>query len=93
MQRVMDLAGWPPDGGGTWAPGETFAISSEQVAIKEVVRIVGNHVDFRCTFQGKDVLYPFSAPDDATAEKLVTILKNSTGASLLSVGALEIPQD
>jgi hypothetical protein len=93
MPKVMDLPGWPPDGAGAAARGETFPIHPEQVAIKGVLRIVGNHVDFRCTFQGKDVLYPFSAPDEATAGKLVTILKNKTGASLLSIGMLEIPQD
>lgn len=93
MTRVMDLRGWPPDGAGSGARRGTFPIHPEQVAIKEVLRIVGNHVDFRCTFQGKDVLYPFSAPDEATAGKLVTILKNNTGASLLSIGILEIPQD
>ena len=93
MQRVMDLAGWPPDGGGTWAPGETFAISSEQVTIKEVVRIAGNRVDFSCAFADKVVNYRFSAPDEKTARKLETILANSIGKSLFSVGMVEIQED
>jgi len=93
MQRVMDLAGWPPDGGGTWAPGDTFAISSEQVTIKEVVRIVGNRVDFSCTFAGKIVNYRFSAPDEKTTRKLGTIFANSIGNSLFSVGMVKIPED
>lgn len=79
MQRVMDLVGWPPDGAWSGTRGETFPISPEQVTIKEVVRIVRNHIDFMCAFQNKDVLYPFSAPDEATAHKLVRILKNNTG--------------
>ena len=93
VQRVMDLTGWPPDGGGTWAPGETFAISSEQVTIKGVVRIAGNRVDFSCTFTDKVVNYRFSVPDERTARRLGTILANSIGNSLFSVGMVEIPED
>ena len=93
--KMMMLAGWPPEGGaGAFDPrGGTFAVSLEQVNVKEVIRIVGKRVDFTCMF-GKDVVnYIFNASDEKTAEKVATILRNHKGMDLISVGNTEIPED
>lgn len=94
MKRVQDLAGWQPVTAEAFSPrGGTFAISIEQVMIKRVVRIVKNRVDLICTFEGKDVNYPFNAPDEKTAQKLGVILNNNIGKTLFSIGTIEIPED
>jgi len=89
----MDLANWPPDGGGTGGRGAKFAVSPEKVSIKRIVRIVENRVDFICTFEGKDVNYSFAAPDEKTAQKLGIILNSNVGKTLFSIGTIEIPED
>ena len=81
MQRVMDLPGWPPDGGGAYGRGDIFP-SSQEVTIKEVFRVMENKITFTCSFGAKDLSYDFSAPDEKTAEKLAVILKANTGKTL-----------
>jgi hypothetical protein len=54
---------------------------------------VKNRVDLICTFEGKDVNYPFNAPDEKTAQKLGVILNNNIGKTLFSIGTIEIPED
>ena len=93
MRRVSDLAGWPPIGGGAYGRGNSFAISSEQVAVKEVVRIVDEHVTFTCAFEGNLLTYDFCAPNEETADKVGKLLKENSGKTLFSVGMLELPLD
>lgn len=94
MTMLMDLANWPPAISGMWkSPYGVGSPTPKQVAIKEVVRVSGKHVDFKCTFESVDVDYPFDAPDEKTAEKVATILRNHKGMDLISVGNIEIPED
>lgn len=94
MQRVCDLPHWPPDAAGTIPPsGGVFAVLAEQVNIKEVVRAVGNSIDFTGKSGQMVVRYCFKAPDAKTARKLTEILKRNVNMPLFSIGALEIPPD
>ena len=92
-KKVRDLAGWPPAyANSAQAIGVTVPFI-EELTIKEVKRILKNRVDLICMFQGKDVNCLFSMPDEKTAEKVGTILKNNVGKTLFSIGTIEIPED
>ena len=95
MKRVMDLPGWPPDGGAGYRNprGGIFAISLEQVIVKDVIRIVKSNIEFNCMFEGNSVNYFLSTPNEETAKKVGAILKNNIGKTLFSVGMIQIPED
>jgi hypothetical protein len=94
MQRVADLPHWPPDASGI-IPSRTrvSGVSPEQVAIKDVERVVGNHIDFTGTFAETVVKYGFNTPDVKTANKLAALLRQNKEVCVFSIGVLEIPAD
>jgi hypothetical protein len=92
-KKVRDLAGWPP-ACAISAPAVGATVPSiEQLTIMKVKHIIKNRLDLICMFQGKDVNCLFSMPDEKTAEKVGTLLKNNVGINLLSAGEAEIPED
>ena len=91
MLRVMDLPHWPPDSGGSFASGDRFSTSAEEVLIDEVTKVDGTKVTFTCTFDGRKLTYDFAAPSVRTAEKLATILRENVGKTLFAVGVIELP--
>ena len=92
-KRVRDLPGWPPACATSAAAQGAAVPFTAGVTIKDVVRVLKNRVDLICMFQGKDVNCLFSMPDEKTAEKVGTILRNNVGINLFSVGEAEIPQN
>lgn len=91
MRKVKEVVDWPPEASGSYTGGSTFP-RAEQAIIKDV-RTVGNQIDVRCTFDGRDVHFPITAPDEKIAGRLEKILNNNVGKMLLPVGETEIPED
>jgi len=89
MKYVKDLNGWPPASGMFRADHPT----PDQEIIKDVVQVVGKRIDFNCKYGGENVAHSFLAPDEKTAGKLETILKNNEGKTLRSIETVEIPED
>ena len=52
-----------------------------------------DHVLFSCLFEGRSVFYDFPLLDENNREKVVEILHENTGKTLLSIGPIEIPKD
>jgi hypothetical protein len=93
MQQLLNLAGWPPQGGA--GPFDTrkaaFAKSPESVTLRRIDRIVGVRVDMTCMF-GKDVVtFRFFAANRGMAENVADLLGRNTGQSLRDLGMLYVP--
>jgi len=72
--------------------GGTFALSAEEVLIKDVVYNCGKKLRFRCMFNGSILYYTFTAPNTAIADFLSIVLNQSVGNALISIGDTEILQ-
>jgi hypothetical protein len=91
MQQVKDLPGWIPQPGGAKSEGETFPTTADQVYIEQVIHVMDDHVIFTCKFNGRSVFYDFPLLDKKTSEKIMEILNDNRGKTLLSIGIIEIP--
>jgi hypothetical protein len=93
MPRVMDLPGWPPIPGGAHKPGDSFPTSTDQVTVETVLRTSEGNVMFMCRFGDRAVGYHFFIADEKTAKKVVALLSENVGKTLLSIGMMELPSD
>jgi hypothetical protein len=89
--RVLDLAGWPPQGGaGAFdTRAASFRSYPELVLIRKVDRIVNTRVDITCIFAEGLVTFRYFAPDKPTAESMAEIIEKNRGKSLEFIGALD----
>jgi len=92
MQQLLNLSGWPPQGGA--GPFDTrkaaFAKSPETVTFRKVDRIVGTRIDMTCMF-GKDVVtFRFFASSRGMAENVAELLGHNTGQSMRDLGLLYV---
>src|ERR1700722_2961290 len=90
MKQLLNLPGWPPQGGA--GPFDTrkeaFASSPESVTLRRVDRIVGTRVDI-----GKEVVtFRFFAADKGMAENVAEVLRHNSGQSLRDLGMLQVPE-
>lgn len=90
--RVMDLPGWVRQPSGRTSESQIFPISADKVIIENVLGVMQDHVLFSCQFEGRSVFYDFPLLDEKNREKIVEILHENTGKSLLSIGSIEIPK-
>jgi hypothetical protein len=78
MQQLLNLSGWPPQGGA--GPFDTrkaaFAKSPESVTFRKVDRIVGTRIDMTCMF-GKEVV---TFDSSRQTEEWLRILPKFSGA-------------
>jgi len=92
MQQLLNLAGWPPQGGA--GPFDTrkaiFAKSPESVTFRKVDRIVGSRIDMTCMYGKEVVTFRFFASSKGMAESVAEVLGNSRGQSLRDLGLLFI---
>jgi hypothetical protein len=88
----MDLINWPPEPGYAGGRGISAPLLG-QVSVKKVIGTVGRRVSFDAAFERWEYHYFLESPDETTAKKLATILENSIGKDLLSIGMIEIPED
>jgi hypothetical protein len=95
MKQVLDLAGWPPQGGsGAFdSRAAAFVTSPEQVIIRKVDRVVANRVDMTCVFESGVVTFRYFAPDRGSAESMAAMIEANRGKSLQFVGMLIAPED
>ena len=89
--RVLEMAGWPPQGGaGEFDPrAESFKSYPELVTIRKVDRIVNTRVDITCIFAEGLVTFRYYAPDKGVAETMAAILEENRGKSLGYIGSLD----
>lgn len=94
MKQLLNLPGWPPQGGA--GPFDTrkaaFASSPESVTLKRVNRIVGSRVDLTCLFGTEVVTFRFFAPDRGMAENVAKVLGCNGGQNLLDLGMLTVAE-
>ena len=89
-KTVADLVvEWPPLPG-VWARGGDVGPLPENVTVTEVLRHIGNQVDFSGRFGNHVVRYSCYAPDEVTAEELVKLITNSLGRSVFDIGQMEM---
>ena len=95
MQQLLNLSGWPPQGGA--GPFDTrkaaFASNPESVTFGKVDRIVGTRVDLTCMFGKEVVTFRFFASNKGMAEKVAEVLGRSSGQSLRALGMLYVADD
>ena len=90
--RVLDMAGWPPQGGaGAFDPrAESFKQHPELVTVRKVDRIVSMRVDMTCIFSEGVVTFRYHAPDRGTAETIAAIIEQNRGKSIDYIGSLTV---
>jgi len=90
--RILDTAGWPPQGGaGAFDPrAESFKNHPELVTIRKVDRIVGTRVDMTCVFSEGIVTFRYHAPDRGTAEAVAATIEQNRGKSVDYIGSLDV---
>ena len=92
MQQLLNLAGWPPQGGA--GPFDTrkaaFVSSPESVTFRKVDRIVGTRIDLTCMFGKEVVTFRFFAANKGTAENVAEVLTRNAGQSLRELGMLQV---
>jgi hypothetical protein len=93
MQQLLNLSGWPPQGGaGPFdTRKETFAKSPESVTFRKVDRIVGTRVDITCLFGKEVVTFRFFASNKGLAENVAEVLGQAGGQNLRDLGLLYVP--
>lgn len=94
MTQLLNLPGWPPQGGA--GPFDTrkaaFASSPELVIVRRVDRIVGTRVDITCMFGKEVVTFRFFAADKGMAESVAEVLRCNAGQSLRDLGMFQMPE-
>ncbi len=91
MKTVKEILDWPPEASGSYTRGSTFPRAEQ--AITTDVRTVRNQIDVKCTFDGEDVHFHITAPDEKVARRLEKVLNSNVGKALLPVGDAKIPVD
>lgn len=94
MQQLLNLSGWPPQGGaGPFdTRKETFAKSPESVTFRKVDRIVGTRVDITCLFGKEVVTFRFFASNRGMAENVAEVLGRNSGQNLRELGMLYVAE-
>lgn len=89
--RVLELAGWPPQGGsGAFdTRAASFKDYPEQIVIRKVDRVVNTRVDITCMFAQGLVTFRYYAPDQGTAQTMAGIIEQNRGKSLDYIGTLD----
>lgn len=89
--RVLELAGWPPQGGaGAFdTRAASFKSYPELVLVRKVDRIVNTRVDITCIFAEGLVTFRYFAPDKGGAETMAALLEENRGKSLDYIGSLD----
>lgn len=94
MKQLLNLPGWPPQGGA--GPFDTrkaaFASSPESVIVRRVDRIVGTRVDITCMFGKEVVTFRFFAADKGMAENVAEVLRCNAGQNLRDLGMFQVPE-
>jgi hypothetical protein len=94
MKQLLNLPGWPPQGGA--GPFDTrkaaFASNPESVTLIRFDRIVGTRVDLTCMFGKEVVTFRFFASDKGMAENVAEVLKCNSGQSLRDLGMLLVAE-
>ncbi len=94
MKQLLNLPGWPPQGGA--GPFDTrkaaFASNPESVTLRRVDRIVGTRVDLTCMFGKEVVTFRFFAADKGMAENVAEVLRCNSGQSLRDLGMLLVAE-
>jgi hypothetical protein len=94
MQQLLNLAGWPPQGGA--GPFDTrkatFVKSPESVTFRKVDRIVGTRIDMTCMFGKEVVTFRFFASNRGLAENVAEVLGRNAGQSLRDLGLLYVAE-
>ena len=90
MKQLLNLPGWPPQGGA--GPFDTrkeaFASNPESVLLRRVNRIVGSRIDLTCLFGKEVVTFRFFAANRGVAENVAEVFRCNAGQSLLDLGML-----
>ncbi len=94
MQQLLNLAGWPPQGGaGPFdTRKETFVKSPESVTFRKVDRIVGTRIDLTCLFGKEVVTFRFFASNRGMAENVAEVLGKNSGQNLRDLGMLYVAE-
>ena len=94
MKQLLNLPGWPPQGGaGPFDTRKTaFASNPESVTLRRVDRIVGTRVDLTCMFGKEVVTFRFFASDKGMAENVADVLRCNSGQSLRDLGMLMVAE-
>lgn len=100
IKRVSDLLSWAPQPGGAKAEGDRVP-HADEVYIERVVQTFEDHILFSCRFVdnaagkggARSLFYDFQMLDAETLPKIVEILNDNIGKTLLSIGEIEIPTD
>lgn len=89
--RVLDVAGWPPQGGaGAFdTRAASFKSYPELVLVRKVDRIMNTRVDLTCVFAEGLVTFRYYAPDRVVAEAMAAIFESNRGRSLDYIGSLD----
>jgi hypothetical protein len=94
MKQLLNLPGWPPQGGA--GPFDTrkaaFDSSPESVIVKRVERIVGTRVDMTCIFGKEVVTFRYFATDKGMAENVAEVLRTNAGQSIRDLGMFLVPE-
>lgn len=94
MNQLLNLPGWPPQGGA--GPFDTrraaFESSPELVIVKRVERVVGTRVDMTCMFGNDIVTFRFFAADKGLAERVAEVVKTNAGRSLNDLAMFYVPE-
>jgi hypothetical protein len=92
MNQLLNLPGWPPQGGA--GPFDTrkeaFTSNPESVLLRRVNRIVGSRIDLTCLFGKEVVTFRFFAVSKGMAENVAQLLSCNAGQSLLDLGMLTV---
>lgn len=90
--RIMDLENWPTRVG--WAlgsdSGNILSLSTGQVVIERVARVLATYIIFTCSFEGRSIYYELDVQDPKYTEKVAGILRANIGMPLKSVETMEI---
>ena len=94
MQQLLNLSGWPPQGGaGPFdTRKETFVSHPESVTLRRVDRIVGSRVDITCMFGKEVVTFRFFASSKGMAEHVAEVLGRNSGQTLRDLGMLYVAE-
>lgn len=90
--RIMDLENWPTRVGWTLRSGggSLLALSTSQVVIERVARVLATYIVFTCTFEGRSIYYELDVRDPKHTEKVAEILRANVGLTLKAVETMEI---
>ena len=92
-KRLMDLSNWGSGPAAAFKPGETFAVSLQNVTIDRVIPGPKSYLCIAGRFNDRTVFYNVGPLDEKTLAKVAKIVDENRGQTLLSIGTAEIPPD